>query len=318
MFCKSCHGDLADFATVINKMSRCPLCGAPLEFGAKKITQKHFNAFCTALLKNKNVNVFADIEELKRETAALSAPDFNSARDKMQLLILKNVPAMMFKAKDASDGEKSEILNECQSRLCFDLGLSFVACKEMLNALQKSMWQAVLPIEENFGGDVFRDPRDGKVYKTVKIGDRVWMAENLRYKCVGESNGLYSLSAVKGFCGVKGWKVPSMKEFQELINEAGNAGYGNASTVLMKKDAGWEKDNVTPTDVFGFGAVKYNSSYVDFYTSTKHNESSRYNMVLRICAGGLYWENSDGYCAVRLIKEGKEDVPSAKKPGSKK
>ena len=35
--------------------------------------------------------------------------------------------------------------------------------------------------QEGSSGSTFTDPRDGKVYQTVVIGDQVWMAENLAY-----------------------------------------------------------------------------------------------------------------------------------------
>ena len=30
--------------------------------------------------------------------------------------------------------------------------------------------------------NMFKDPRDGQEYKVVQIGNRIWFAENLRFK----------------------------------------------------------------------------------------------------------------------------------------
>jgi uncharacterized protein (TIGR02145 family) len=75
----------------------------------------------------------------------------------------------------------------------------------------------------------FTDPRDGKIYKTVKIGTQTWMAENLAYK---PSSGKYWLSpnnyyyydwATAKSVAPAGWHLPSQAEWKALIDFIGGS-----------------------------------------------------------------------------------------------
>jgi len=90
----------------------------------------------------------------------------------------------------------------------------------------------------------FTDPRDGKTYPTVRIGDQIWLAANLAYKPesgnywaynneqsnVEQYGYLYSWETAKNVCPV-GWHLPTKNEFEILLQNVG----GNESKIAYKE-----------------------------------------------------------------------------------
>jgi len=117
----------------------------------------------------------------------------------------------------------------------------------------------------NAQGGSFTDARDGKKYRTVKIGKQTWMAENLNYK-IGKSvcydnkesncqkyGRLYDWKTAMKACPA-GWHLPSDEEWEALTDFVG--GEETAGTKLKSK-TGWSTDEgyKAATDDYGFSAL---------------------------------------------------------------
>jgi len=113
------------------------------------------------------------------------------------------------------------------------------------------------------GSGTFTDSRDGKKYRTVVIGVKRWMAENLNYQpqsgkswCYDGDNSncnkygrLYDWKTAKTVCPA-GFHLPSRQEWNYLVEETG----GNKAGKKLKARSGW-KNNGNGTDDYGFSAL---------------------------------------------------------------
>jgi uncharacterized protein (TIGR02145 family) len=159
--------------------------------------------------------------------------------------------------------------------------------------IEKARWAKAMcgstAYDPNNIGDKFCDTRDGKFYKSVKIGTgataQTWMAENLNYYIAGGSKcyqndmdncniygRFYDWEAANNACP-SGWHLPSDAEWTVLAIFAGGTGtYGETGTAGTKLKAKptppndwWSGTAASGTDDYGFaglpaGAIDENGS----------------------------------------------------------
>jgi len=131
---------------------------------------------------------------------------------------------------------------------------------------------------------IYSDKRDGQEYKTIKIGDQTWFAENLNYSqngwCYDENinnctnyGRLYSWTEAANNCP-EGWHLSTDEDWKKLEQELGMPeyllnSYANREVgkvgMKIKSQMDWEL-GVLGTDEIGFNALA--AGNIDLKSST--------------------------------------------------
>lgn len=164
--------------------------------------------------------------------------------------------------------------------------------------------------------DVFIDPRDGNIYKTIEIDNQIWLAENLRFEGVeffvpnGNENNipkygyLYTWENAMAACP-SGWHLPSRTDFEQLLRVAGRT---DRKRFIALASLDWNGN-----DLLGFGVLPsgfhYPGGYDDFGSYGYYWSSTPYGSngacSLDVGSGGAFVGNGGRSCAfsVRCIKD---------------
>lgn len=167
------------------------------------------------------------------------------------------------------------------------------------------------------------DSRDGQKYKTVRIGNQVWTAENMNYKTEKSSEcnfydeekckkygRTYTYKDALNVCP-DGWHLPTYNEFYALIQ---NVGGKNVAGKALKSSVDWT-EKTQRMDEYGFSALPIDgyyegdecgfSLYSIFWSSTEDSSGSPYGLY--ICndwdPAKISWAYKDYRFAVRCIKD---------------
>lgn len=216
MKCSKCGEELNE------KWVACPFCGTEVPKAPKTIDE-----YLKEFVDDYGPSIFKEENSNRLDRFMGDWPDtYADDRDIIKLLQIKNIPDMLSSALDQSDDEKNKVVQDSANILCDKFGINGETASKMISLITNAIGLKTTVAVGN-GMGTFRDPRDGQVYKTCKIGDQVWLAENLRYElpdcCVyhndyqffDELGYLYEYTSIPKAVP-DGWRIPRSHDIDQL------------------------------------------------------------------------------------------------------
>jgi uncharacterized protein (TIGR02145 family) len=182
----------------------------------------------------------------------------------------------------------------------------------------KGTWEFAGTYTEGF----LTDSRDGRTYKTIKLGDQVWMAENLAfvYKVDGSTYGTYAnpacdtcglyytrAAAMRGICP-EGWHIPTSAEWSTLYSAMVKSPFAMQAKGYDKWPKASNSSGFSALPAGSYEDRDNNFHYVGtnafFWSAPEVNSSLAYYWVLSEGGAGLSYGSydGDGY-AVRCLQD---------------
>ena len=248
-----------------------------------------FEIFLNTLVQDfGGLEIFDEENEFRINKAVKSLADsFVQEKKWMQIACMENVPQKLYSVMEFPQEAQQRMIDNClkelsslglTSQVVEDVATGFISIFKLKGSTKKEPEIEKILSEADIAGDT---------YKTCKIGNQIWMAENLRASHFrwsrdsigiavpgnkygklythGEARNFYYDDSFKGNASKRimavrikrdedyeGWHLPTIKDWLKLASYIKSLGF-DAGTAL-KSTGDWSGEADSGLDLFGFSA----------------------------------------------------------------